>query len=66
MPDSTRITLIKKMESVLCHLETSMENLMHLHDTYYPNYPDKYIVLQSCVTACCQMVELLREFREDM
>jgi hypothetical protein len=66
MPDSTRITLIKKMESSLLHIETATMNLGHLYETYYPNYPEHYEPLQSCIVALCQMVELLRTFREDM
>ena len=66
MPDSTRTLLIKKLESIILHLENASEGLGYLYNTYYPNYPNQYEPLQSVLLACCQMVELLREFREGM
>lgn len=66
MPDSTRGLLIKKLESIILHLENSAEGLGYLYSTYHPNYPEQYEPLQTILVAVCQMVELLREFREVM
>ena len=66
MPDSTRGLLIKRTESTLLHLENSIDGLQLLFDTYYPNYVDKYTPLISVITALEQVVELLRNFREEM
>ena len=66
MPDSKRGLLIKKVESILLHLENAGEGLFYMYETYYPNYPEHYTPLQMAVTAIDKIVELLREFREGM
>ena len=66
MPDNTRGLLIKKVESVLLHLDNAGEGLNYMYSTYNPEYPDYAEPCMLSMLAISKVIETLRTLREMM